>query len=150
MSRGVATQYTSASTVYNDGYQISPNMYTDFTMNVAAPPERHFTMLLPANNATVVLNDTAQIVTFRWRAAVDLNKDTLAYSWAPIGKPIVSAARDTFLTRTGKQMLTYLGTADSVLLKWTAAAKDPANPPVFSADTFTVDRETWYHYRPAG
>ncbi len=136
--QGVATQYTSASTVYNDGYQISPNMYTDFTMNVAAPPERHFTMLLPANNATVVLNDTAQIVTFRWRAAIDLNKDTLAYSWAPIGKPIVSAARDTFLTRTGKQMLTYLGTADSVLLKWTAAAKDPANPPVFSADTFTV------------
>jgi hypothetical protein len=136
--QGVATQYTSASTVYNDGYQISPNMYTDFTANAAAPPERHFAMLLPANNATVVLNDTAQIVTFRWRAAVDLNKDTLAYSWAPIGKPIVSAARDTFLTRTGKQMLTYLGTADSVLLKWTAAAKDPANPPVFSADTFTV------------
>jgi len=136
--QGVATQYTSGSTVYNDGYQISPNMYTDFTMNVAAPPERHFAMLAPPNSATVVLNDTAQIVTFRWRAAVDLNKDTLAYSWAPVGKPIVSAARDTFLTRTGKQMLTYLGTADSVLLKWTAAAKDPANPPVFSADTFMV------------
>ncbi len=135
--QGISTQYTSASTVYNDGYQISPNMYTDFTQNVAALPERHFAMISPPNSATVVLNDTAQIVTFRWRSAVDLNKDTLAYSWVPVGKPIVSAARDTFLTRTGKQMLTYLGTADSVLLKWTAAAKD-AGAPVYSADTFLV------------
>jgi len=136
--QGVATQSSSGSTVYNDGYQISPNMYTDFTANVAAPPERHFAMVAPANSSTVVLNDTAQVVTFRWRAAVDLNKDTLAYSWAPVGKTLVSAVRDTFVTRTGKQMLTYLGTADSVLLKWTAVAKDPANPVVYSADTFLV------------
>ncbi len=134
---GVATQYSTAVPP-NDGYQLTVNYYADITQNVAVQPNRHFSMLEPANSSTVVLNDTAQIITFRWRAAVDLNRDTLTYSWAPIGKALVPAARDTFLTRTGKQMLPYLAGADSVVLRWTAVAKDPANPAVFSLDTFAV------------
>ncbi len=139
--QGVATQFTSAATVYNDGYQISANFYSDFTPNVQVPPNRYFALMDPANNSRIVLNDTAQTLQFTWRAAVDLNGDQVIYQWLPIGfsaVPTLNAAKDTFLVRTGKQLKTYLGTADSVNLKWAVAAKDPANPAVASRDTLTV------------
>ena len=139
--QGVATQYTSAATVYNDGYQISANMYTDFTAGVQVPPNRYFTLLNPANNARVVLNDTAQTVQFLWHAAVDLNGDQVLYQWLPIGSSAVitgNGAKDTMLVRNGKQLLTYLGAADSVNFKWSVAAKDPTNPVVYCKDTMTV------------
>ena len=84
---------------------------------------------------------TAQTVQFTWRAAVDLNGDQVIYQWLPIGfssVPTLNAAKDTFLVRTGKQLRTYLGTADSVNLRWAVAAKDPTNPAVPSRDTLTV------------
>jgi hypothetical protein len=116
-------------------------MYTDFTGGVNAAPNRYFALLAPANTSRIVLNDTAQTVTFRWNAAVDLNGDNVIYQWLPIGFPAVptgTAAKDTFLVRTGKQLLTYLSTSDSVVLKWAVAAKDPTNPAVASKDTLTV------------
>lgn len=139
--QGIATQYTSASTVYNNGYQISPNMYTDFTGGVNSTPNRNFALLAPAHTSRIVLNDTAQTVTFRWNAAVDLNGDNVIYQWVPVGfasVPTTNAAKDTFLVRTGKQLLTYLSTSDSVNLKWLVAAKDPTHPAIFSKDTLTV------------
>jgi DNA/RNA endonuclease YhcR with UshA esterase domain len=139
--QGVATQYTSASTVYNDGYQLSPNTYTDFTAGVQAPPSRVFALLSPTHASRIVLNDTAQTVTFLWHGAVDLNGDQVIYQWIPVGfsaVPTGNAAKDTFLVRTGKQLLTYLAAQDSVVLRWTVAAKDPTNPPVGCKDTLTV------------
>jgi hypothetical protein len=139
--QGVATQYTSAATVYNDGYQITPSWVTDITGGINAPPNRYFSLLSPAHTSRVVLNDTAQTVTFRWRAAVDLNGDALIYQWLPVGGtavPTANAAKDTFLVRTGKQLKTYLGVADSVLLKWSVATKDPTNPLVLCIDTVNV------------
>ena len=139
--QGVATQYTSASAVYNDGYQITPSWVTDITGGINAPPNRYFSLLSPAHTSRVVLNDTAQTVTFRWRAAVDLNGDALIYQWLPVGSaavPTGTAAKDTFLVRTGKQLLTYLGAADSVLLKWSVATKDPTNPIQLCIDTVHV------------
>jgi flagellar hook assembly protein FlgD/DNA/RNA endonuclease YhcR with UshA esterase domain len=139
--QGVATQYTSASTVYNDGYQITPSWQTDVTAGINAPPNRYFSLLAPAHTSRVVLNDTAQVVTFRWRAAVDLNGDNVIYQWLPVGGsavPTANAAKDTFLVRTGKQMLTYLGAADSVQFKWSVATKDPTNPVVYCIDTNIV------------
>jgi hypothetical protein len=137
---GVATQFTTSATVYNNGYQITPMFNADF-VSVNAPPVPKFALLLPAKGARVVLNDTAQVVTFRWNSAIDFNGDLLTYQWIPVGKPAVptgNSARDTLLTRTGKQLLTYLGTADSVVLKWTAAVKD-ANPAiVYNIDTSSV------------
>jgi flagellar hook assembly protein FlgD/DNA/RNA endonuclease YhcR with UshA esterase domain len=139
--QGVATQFTSGAAVYNDGYQITPSWVTDITGGINAPPNRYFSLLSPAHTSRVVLNDTAQTVTFRWRAAVDLNGDNLIYQWLPVGSaavPTANAAKDTFLVRTGKQLLTYLGAADSVLLKWSVATKDPANPIQFCIDTVNV------------
>jgi hypothetical protein len=139
--QGIATQYTSAGTVYNDGYQISPSMYTDFTGGINSTPNPNFSLLAPAHTSRIVLNDTAQTVTFRWNAAVDLNGDNVIYQWSPVGfssVPTTNAARDTFLVRTGKQLLTYLATSDSVNLKWLVAAKDPTHAAIGSKDTLTV------------
>lgn len=139
--QGVATQFTSAAAVYNDGYQITPSYTTDIVGGINAPPNRYFSLLNPANTSRVVLNDTAQTVIFRWRAAVDLNGDALIYQWLPVGGSAVAtanAAKDTFLVRTGKQLLTYLGAADSVVLKWSVATKDPTNPVQYCIDTNSV------------
>jgi flagellar hook assembly protein FlgD/DNA/RNA endonuclease YhcR with UshA esterase domain len=139
--QGVATQFTSSASVYNDGYQITPSWVTDITGGINAPPNRYFSLLAPAHTSRVVLNDTAQVVTFRWRAAIDLNGDNVIYQWLPVGGsavPTTNAAKDTFLVRTGKQMLTYLGAADSVQFKWSVATKDPTNPVVYCIDTNTV------------
>jgi flagellar hook assembly protein FlgD len=139
--QGTSTQYTSASTVYNDGYQISANFPTDFTGGLQVPPNRYFTLMNPANNARIVLNDSAQTVQFLWRAAVDLNGDNVIYQWLPVGFSAVAtgnAAKDTFLVRNGKQLLTYLGASDSVNLRWTVMAKDPANPIIYCKDSMTV------------
>jgi flagellar hook assembly protein FlgD len=139
--QGTATQYTSAATVYNDGYQISANFPTDFTGGLQVPPNRYFALMNPASNARIVLNDTAQTVQFLWRAAVDLNGDNVLYQWLPVGFSAVAtgnAAKDTSLVRTGKQLLTYLGAADSVNLRWTVMAKDPTNPIVYCKDSMTV------------
>jgi hypothetical protein len=116
-------------------------MYSDFTGGVQVPPNRYFTLINPANNARIVLNDTAQTVQFLWRAAVDLNGDQVVYQWLPIGSsPIITGngAKDTLIVRNGKQLLTYLGASDSVNFKWSVAAKDPTNPVVYCKDTMTV------------
>lgn len=137
---GIATQ-NDGTVPYNSGYQIQPNRYADITKGVAVPPNPYFSMVAPANGSTVVINSGTQQVQFQWRSAVDLNGDALIYQWAPIGFAAVgtgSSAKDTFLVRTGNQLVTYLGTKDTINLRWTALAKDPANPPVASADTFTV------------
>jgi hypothetical protein len=137
---GVATQ-NSSLTPPTGTYQIQPNRNTDITQNVAVAPNAKFPLLAPAHNSTVVLNSGAQTVTFQWRSAVDLNGDALIYQWAPIGFPFQgtgNAAKDTFIVRTGTQLLTYLGTKDTVNLRWTALAKDPTNPIVANVDTFTV------------
>jgi DNA/RNA endonuclease YhcR with UshA esterase domain len=139
--QGVATQYTSAATVYNDGYQITPSLVTDITGGINAPPNRYFSLLSPAHTSRVVLNDTAQTVSFRWRTPVDLNGDVLIYQWLPVGGtavPTTNAAKDTFLVRTGKQLQTYLGASDSVVLKWSVITKDPTNPVVYCIDTNSV------------
>ena len=137
---GVATQ-NSSLTPPTGTYQIQPNRYTDITQNVAVAPNPRFALLAPANNSTVVINHGAQTVTFQWRSAVDLNGDALIYQWAPVGFAFVgtgNAAKDTFLVRTGNQLVTYLGTKDTVNLRWTVLAKDPANPIVANVDTITV------------
>lgn len=137
---GIATQNASAAP-YSTGYQIQPGWYSDITQKVAVAPNAKFPLLAPAHNSTVVINNGAQTVTFQWRSAVDLNGDALIYQWAPIGFSFVgtgNAAKDTFLVRTGNQLVTYLGTKDTVSLRWTVLAKDPTNPIVANVDTFTV------------
>ena len=137
---GVASQFTNIASA-DTGYQITPMFISDF-VPVNTPPFNNFALLTPTNAGTVVLNDTAQIVTFSWRRAVDFNStDTLIYQWNPVGFTSVSpgnGGRDTLVNRTGKQMLTYLGSQDSVVLKWTVATKDPVNAIVPNKDTSSV------------
>ncbi|MGH2566763.1 MAG: FlgD immunoglobulin-like domain containing protein, partial [Bacteroidota bacterium] len=137
---GIATQFDSSSP-FDGGYQISPRFRTDFTENVAVPPSPYFDLLTPEDNSTVVLDAGAQEVRFEWRKALDFNNDNLIYQWAPVGFTAVgttTSATDTFLVRNGSQLLAYMGTADTVALRWTAVTKDPAHPIVANADTFTV------------
>jgi len=59
--KGVATQYTSASTVYNDGYQITPMFYADITPNV------------PVELTSFVGNVVAGKVILNWTTASEIN-----------------------------------------------------------------------------
>jgi hypothetical protein len=142
---GVGTQYTSSSGVYNDGYQITPNSYSGFTQNVAAPPQRKLSWMSPASGSRVVLNDTSQIVPFLWRQGVDLNQDTLVYFWyaVGVGSPISTGngGLDTMIDRTGKQMRdAYLtGGKDSSQIRWTVIMREKGKTTNYAAlDTFSL------------
>jgi hypothetical protein len=135
---GTGGQFDS-SNPYTSGYQIFPNDSASFTSGVAVSPNRHFSPVVPANNSTITLSD-GFIQPFSWNSAVDLNGDPLTYAWVPIGgtiTPTDNAAADTFLIRTGEDLKAFLGTADTVVLKWTMLTKD-AGPVVYAADTFSV------------
>ena len=140
--QGVVTQYTSASTVYNDGYQLSPNLITDFTSGVQVPPNPHFALATPAKGSKITLDSAAQTVVFSWNKALDLNSaDKLTYQWAPIGSAVVAtgnSAADTFLVRTGVQLRTLMVGQDSITLKWIVKVKDPTNALVSGVDTASV------------
>jgi hypothetical protein len=136
---GTASQYDN-SAPYNSGYQIIPNFRTDFTEGVTTSPNPNFALQNPADGSTVVLNDAAQVVTFDWAAAVDLDGTPVQYQWVPIGgTPVLTgnSGADTLLERTGAQLLSFLGAADTVELKWTVLVKDPG-PVVANKDTASV------------
>ena len=135
---GNGSQFDS-SVPYNSGYQIIPNMYTDFTQGVATTPNPRFTLVSPADGSTITLDDSAQVVTFNWNPAIDLDGDPIAYGWAPIGGSLV-AAPDTTLDRTGVQLLSFFGAADTVVLKWRVAAREnkTGGATVYSLDTMSV------------
>lgn len=138
--KGIGTQFTSSATVYNDGYQISPRFYTDFTQSVAAPPSPFFFLNTPANNATITVTDSNQIFTARWSKAVDLNNDPIVYQFVLLKSPVYSspALTDTVFTFNGKQVLTWLAGADTLKTKWTVRAKGAEATIVASVDTFNV------------
>ncbi|MEO8168390.1 MAG: hypothetical protein ABI623_09085, partial [bacterium] len=137
---GVGTQFTTVATSDTDGYQITPMFISDFVA-INAPPNSNFRLLSPTNGSSIVIDTTASY-TFRWRKAVDFNNDALIYQFKPVAFAGVlsnSAGADTTITRTGAQLLTYLGNSESSNFKWTALAKDTPNPVVSSQDTFSVN-----------
>ncbi len=138
---GVATQYTSSATVYNNGYQIQPFYNSDF-VPINAPPVAKFALLSPPNGGSINV-DTSSTSTYKfvWRAAIDFNGDALVYQLVPVGfatTPADNSAKDTTKTFTSAQLRTYIGAADTLLLRWTVLTKDPTHSPVANRDTFTV------------
>jgi hypothetical protein len=138
---GVGGQYTS-STPPNDGYELMPGDSTQFESGVAVPPNPHFMLTAPADSARIVLNDSAQTVSFMWNTAIDLNGDALIYQWVPVGKSAVTTANkgaDNFIDMTAYDLVKkYLGTADSLMLKWTVYTKGAEATIVHSVDTMSV------------
>jgi len=137
--QGVGNQFDS-STPFTAGYQIIPNFYTDFTQGVATLPNAKFALVTPAKGSTIVLTDSAQIVTFNWMPTVDLDGDALAYAWAPIGRSPVSTGTDTTIGRTAAQLLPYFTTSDTLTLRWRVAAREnkTGGLTVYSLDTSEV------------
>ncbi|MDP1676032.1 MAG: T9SS type A sorting domain-containing protein [Bacteroidota bacterium] len=137
---GVVTQF-SAGPVYNTGYQLSPSWVTDFTAAGALPPNPHFTLKTPANGSTIKLDSVAQVISFSWNKAVDLNGDTATYQWVPIGFTAAATGnggKDTFIVRTGAQLRTLMAGADTLILKWTVKAKGKEATLVSNVDTVSV------------
>ncbi len=138
---GIASQFTSSSSVTNDGYQITPMFNSDF-VPVNTPPLASFHLISPLNGSRVTLDSAAQVVSFSWNPATDYNaNDTLRYTLDPIGFTAVPSGGNSLFVSvdlTGTQLLAYLGSADSTHLRWTVRVSDGVNPAVTSADTATV------------
>jgi hypothetical protein len=136
--QGIVQQF-DGSAPYSTGYQISPRFYSDFAQGVSTSPNPKFALVSPTDGSTITLDDSAQVVTFNWNPAIDLDGDPITYAWAPIGGSLVAAA-DTTLDRTGVQLLAFFGTADTVDLMWRVAAREnkTGGVTVYSVDTLTV------------
>lgn len=143
---GIATQYTSSTSVFNDGYQISPNFYKDFTGGVKVPPTKYFTFT-DATTAqydmdTVAISSADQQFEFSWNPTVDLNGDAVIYQFVLIDGTTVktfnpSPAGNTSITLTGSQLMTALGNA-SKTVKLTVRTKGSESTIVPSIDTLTT------------
>ncbi len=139
---GVATQFTSSTTINNDGYQITPMFIANFAP-INAPPLRYFGLVSPANGSKLLVDTVgSRTYKFRWHPTVDFNNEALEYYLVHVGEalplPSDNGAMDTAITLTGAALRAYLGTADSLNFKWTILAMDSYNSAVSSIDTFTV------------
>lgn len=137
--KGVATQFTTSNPP-NDGYQISPNAYADITPNVAVPPSPYFFLNSPANNSVITVTSETQQFTANWRKSIDLNGDPIIYQFVLLKSPVYQSGvlNDTVFNYTGSTVLGWLGTADTLITKWTVRAKGNEPTIVPSVDTFNV------------
>lgn len=140
--KGVATQFTpdTTSATQLQGYQISPSFYSEITQNVAAPPTKYFFLRNPANNAKIIVTDTATSYTANWTKSVDLNNDAIQYQFVLLTTPNQTSTvlTDSFYTFKGSRIVTWLGTRDSLTTRWTVKAKGAEATFVTSVDTFTI------------
>ena len=136
---GVATQFTTATTNDTTGYQITPMFISDFVA-INAPPVTNFRLLSPTNGSSIIV-DSAANYDFRWRKTIDFNGEAIAYQFKPVlfaGLASNNGGADSVRTVSGAQLLTYLGTNESLELKWTVLALSAGNPAVGSIDTLSV------------
>ncbi len=137
--KGIASQYSSAATVYNDGYQISPNFYTDITPNAPAPPSPYFSLIEPENNATIPVVNNTEIFTMKWHKALDFNNDNLIYQFVALPNLVTSTAlTDTTYNLTSAKVLQLMGANPDITFRWTVKTKGAEASLVTSVDTFTV------------
>ncbi|PJA96842.1 MAG: hypothetical protein CO129_04225 [Ignavibacteriales bacterium CG_4_9_14_3_um_filter_34_10] len=142
---GIATQYSSGSTVYDNGYQISPNFYADFTGGVKVPPSKYFMFTSETEtefNDTLAISAVDQQFVFNWHPSVDLNGDALIYQLLMIDGSTVktfnpSPLGDTTITLTGSQLITALGNT-SKTVQFTVRTKGSESTLVPSIDTLNT------------
>lgn len=145
--KGVVTQYTSSSSVYDDGYQVSPSFYTDFVGGVPAPPSPYFYFTDATRSTydgqTITIDDAAESFIFDWDPAVDLNGDPLIYQFIMIVGgvskylPAAGALNSPTITLTGQEIINTLGNV-SQEVKLTMRAKGAEANLVSSVDTLTT------------
>lgn len=139
---GVVLKISSPPFNQNDEYQLSPNYFTDFESGVRVPPNPHFPLNAPTNGALWEIDSASQKFLFKWNNAVDLNKDKTLYQWIPVGSSAVTTLNggaDTFLVRTGTQLLALMGNNDTTVLKWSVQTRGATSEPIIkNVDTFSV------------
>lgn len=136
---GVASQYTSSGTVYDDGYQISPSYYSDFTANVAAPPSPSFMLLTPADESVVEITNVSAQYEITWEPTVDLNGDQIFYQWVLLPNLVQSdPLTEPMITVNATDVLGLMGDLDTITVEWTVRAKGNEITFVPSVDTFSV------------
>ena len=139
---GVVLQISSSASIHHDGYQLSPNNPIDFESGVPVPPNPHFALTSPTHGTIWELDSTLQQFKFIWDKAIDLNNDKTVYQWLPVGGSAVTTLNggvDTFLVRTGAQLLALMGTKDTSILKWSVQTRGSSSEPIVkNIDTFSV------------
>jgi hypothetical protein len=137
---GIATQFTSGSTVVTGGYQISPRYYdTDFkTINLPPSAPR---LALPANYASLHILST-DTVKFVWYKALDGNvpPDTITY-YLRLSRDsamtqvvrVDTLVADTVKAIKGAELFPLFAPGDTTLvLWWRVDATDKKSPAVKS------------------
>ena len=145
---GVATQYTS-STPPNDGYQIIPSFYNQFTQDVAVPPSPYFffdpMLKADAQKGPLSIKDSTEVDTIRWTPSIDLNGDAVLYQVLvyedTVSDPIMTlvaenGAQDTLALVNAKDVLAKMAGRDTISVHMVVLATTQGlTTPVSSVDT---------------
>jgi hypothetical protein len=135
---GVASQYTSSASVYNDGYDFTPTARDLFEEGKQVPPHPYMMAQSPADGATVDVTSTTQSITISWTPTTDLNNDPVIYQFVLLPNIAEVVAQTNSLTITGQQVLGWLGGQGEKTFDWTVRTTDQNNPVVHSKDTSSV------------
>ncbi|MCF6269540.1 MAG: FG-GAP-like repeat-containing protein [Melioribacteraceae bacterium] len=149
----VGAQYSSSSSVVNDGYQYFPRMYSDFEQNVAAPPSPYFFFTeetAALDGGEYEITNVDEDYSLVWHPAVDLNGEALIYQVVGIneGNEILltssdNNAVDTVYSQTGQDVIDIIlaNSSDNMLeISYTirTVSSNPAEGIISSVDTITV------------
>ncbi len=141
---GVSSQYTSSSSVYDDGYQITPGYYKDITQDVAVLPSPYFffpdEMHQQAQKGPLTVTDSAETDTVMWTSSIDLNGDNIGYAFVvyKIGSStpaLTIQTTDTVAYIKGTDILKVLGGQDTVQVYMTLFAQGAETNYTSSVDT---------------
>ncbi len=135
--QGVMAQYTK-SVPANDGYEIHPSFYSQFTQNVAVLPSKYFSLQTPADSMVVSITDSLQKVNFSWMDAIDLNGDAIKYQLLLLPSLYTSGALDNAMMDLDAKTILDGMTSDTMTVRWTVKAKGAETDFTSSVDTFMV------------
>ncbi len=138
---GIATQFTSGTTVYTGGYQISPRYYANDFITINLPPSAS-TLISPADSAFLRILST-DTVKFVWSKAKDGNvpEDTLIYifklakdaNFTSTSTVRVDTLTDTVKYVKGAELFPLFPSGDTTLvLYWRVEVTDKKSPSVKS------------------
>jgi len=134
---GVATQFTFDDPA-NNGYQITPNFYSDLEQGVTVGPSPYFALVSPADGAVVEITDSSATFDITWNAAVDFNDDIIGYQFVILPEVFDKQSIQTTVTINATDILGLMGDLDTLTAEWTVLVLDQTTLSATSMDTFTV------------
>ncbi len=112
--QGVISQFTK-SIPANDGYELKPSFYSQFTQNVAVDASPYFFFnpeLKQAAMHGLTITDSSEVDTVSWSPSIDLNGDPVIYQFSILASDGVTDLMDIGAENSGADTMALVKASD--------------------------------------